>query len=82
MVAHAHRHAALLRPFVVFGRVPFFFYVVHFYVLGIAAAAVRMKTGLPQTYLIWLLLLAAMAWPCAWYFRKKRERPNWITRYF
>ena len=31
--------------------------------------------------LIWLLLLAFMLWPCAWYYRKKRERPNWITRY-
>jgi uncharacterized membrane protein len=73
---------ALLRPLAVFGRVPFFFYVVHFYVLGAAAALARMKTGLPQTCLVWLLLLAVMAWPCAWYFKKKQERPNWITRYF
>jgi uncharacterized membrane protein len=73
---------ALLRPLVLFGRVPFFFYVVHFYLLWIAVALVRVKTGLPQTYLVWLLLLAAMAWPCAWYFKKKQERPNWITRYF
>ena len=73
---------ALLRPLALFGRVPFFFYVVHFYVLGAAAALVRVKTGLPQTYLVWLLLLVVMAWPCAWYFKKKQERPNWITRYF
>jgi hypothetical protein len=51
-------------------------------VLGIAAAIFRAKTGLPQTLVIWLLLLAAMAGPCAWYFRKKQERPNWITRHF
>jgi uncharacterized membrane protein len=70
-----------LRPFVTFGRVPFFFYVVHFYVLGLAAAAVQTKWGLAPTYLIWLLLLAFMVWPCAWYYRKKRERPNWVTRY-
>jgi len=72
----------LLRPFVVFGRVPFFFYVVHFYVLGIAQAVLRTKVDLPQTYLIWLLLLLAMAWPCAWYYEKKRYRPNLVTRYF
>lgn len=72
---------AWLRPFVIFGRVPFFFYVVHFYVLGLAAAAVHTKWGLAPTYLIWLLLLALMLWPCAWYYRKKRERPNWVTRY-
>jgi uncharacterized membrane protein len=72
---------ALLRPFTVFGRVPFFFYIVHFYVLGIAAGILRTKFGLAETYAIWLLLLIVMIGPCAWYYRKKRERPNWITRY-
>jgi len=71
----------ILRPFVVFGRVPFFFYIVHFYVLGIAAAILRTKLSLAETYAIWLLLLIVMIGPCAWYYRKKRERPNWITRY-
>src|SRR5688572_29607993 len=33
-------------------------------------------------YAIWLMLLLAMAWPCAWYYAKKRNRPNFITRYF
>ena len=73
---------ALLRPFEVFGRVPFFFYVVHFYVLGIAAAIVRTKLSLFETYLVWLALLLVMAWPCAWYYRMKRDRPNVVTRYF
>ena len=73
---------ALLRPFELFGRVPFFFYVVHFYVLGIAAAVVRTKLSLFDTYLVWLLLLLVMAWPCAWYYRMKRDRPNLVTRYF
>lgn len=76
------RVPAVLRPFELYGRVPFFFYVVHFYVLGLAAALLRMKLGLAQTYGIWVLLLVAMAWPCAWYWRKKRERPNLVTRYF
>jgi len=72
---------AALRAFTIFGRVPFFFYIVHFYALGIAAAILRTKLSLPATYGIWLLLLIVMIGPCAWYYRKKRERPNWITRY-
>jgi uncharacterized membrane protein len=77
-----HRTPALLRPLEVFGRVPFFFYVVHFYVLGVAAAIVGTKVSLGTTYAIWLALLLAMLWPCAWYYGKKRNRPNFITRYF
>ncbi len=72
---------AMLRPFEVFGRVPFLFYVVHFYVLGVAAALMPTKMGLGGTYAVWLVLLLAMAWPCAWYYRKKRDRPSFITRY-
>jgi uncharacterized membrane protein len=71
-----------LAPMAVFGRVPFFFYVVHFYALGIWAAVLRQRYGLGGTYLIWVCLLVVMAWPCIWYERKKRERPNVITRYF
>ena len=72
---------AVLRPLTIFGRVPFFFYIVHFYILGIAAAILRTKFSLPATYGIWLLLLFVMIGPCVWYYRKKRDRPNWITRY-
>jgi uncharacterized membrane protein len=71
-----------LRPFEIFGRVPFFFYVVHFYVLGVAQAILRARVSLLETYAIWLALLLVMAWPCVWYYRKKRDRPNLITRYF
>jgi hypothetical protein len=35
---------------------------------------VRHKTGLLGTYVVWLLLLAAMAWPCAWYYRRRAGR--------
>jgi uncharacterized membrane protein len=70
-----------LKPFEIYGRVPFFFYIVHFYVLGVAQALIRTSFGLLATYFIWLALLAVMLWPCAWYYSKKRERPNFITRY-
>jgi uncharacterized membrane protein len=75
------RVPAVLRPFELFGRVPFFFYIVHFYVLGIAAAVLRVKVGLLETYGIWLVLLLSMALPCTWYYRVKRDRPNFVTRY-
>ena len=29
-----------------------------------------------------LALLIVMAWPCLWYYRIKRDRPNLVTRYF
>jgi uncharacterized membrane protein len=53
-----------LRPFEIYGRVPLFFFIAHFYVLGIAQALIRTKFDLPGVYAIWLLLLIAMIWPC------------------
>ncbi|MGH8628238.1 MAG: hypothetical protein ACREYC_24235 [Gammaproteobacteria bacterium] len=72
---------ALLRPFVIFGRVAFFFYILHFYILGVGAAVVQTKLGLGGTYLVWLLLLVLMVWPCVWYYQKKLDRANLFTRY-
>jgi uncharacterized membrane protein len=77
-----HETPRWLQPFEIFGRVPFFFYVVHFYVLGVVQAILRARVGLAETYAIWLALLLVMAWPCVWYYRIKRDRPNIITRYF
>jgi hypothetical protein len=77
-----HETPRWLRPFEIFGRVPFFFYVVHFYVLGVVQAISRTRLGLVEIYAIWLALLIVMAWPCLWYYRIKRDRPNLVTRYF
>ena len=75
-ISRGRRQAAVVRPGALL------LLCVHFYVLGIAAAAVHTKWGLAATYLIWLLLLVLMRWPCAWYYRMKRDQPNWVTRYF
>lgn len=71
----------ILTPLQTYGRVPFFFYIVHFLVLGVAAFILRAKFSLLATYGIWLALLLLMLWPCAYYYRLKRQRPNFITRY-
>jgi uncharacterized membrane protein len=75
------RTSALLQPFAVFGRVPFFFYVVHFYLLGLTAAITGFRTGLAGTCLIWMLLLIVMVWPCRWFADVKARRRRWWLAY-
>jgi hypothetical protein len=40
------------------------------------------EAAFTQDGVLWWLLLAVMAWPRAWYYGKKRDRPNLLTRYF
>jgi uncharacterized membrane protein len=74
-----------LKPLVVFGRVSFFFYVTHFFLLGIVrgltAAIFHWRTGLGGTLLLWLGLLVVMLPLCSWYCRLKLERPIVFTGY-
>lgn len=76
-----HGTPRILGPLQIYGRVPFFFYIAHFGVLGVAALVVGTKFSLTTTYVIWAVLLILMLWPCAAYYRWKRDRPNFITRY-
>lgn len=75
----------VLRPFVTYGQVSFFFYLVHFYLLGPARGVLGKilgkDTGLPTTFVVWLVLLIVMYWLCQWYYGKKTTRPNFVTRY-
>lgn len=73
--------ARILEPLRAFGRVPFFFYLVHFVVLFFAAIAVGRKFSLPVVFVLWGMLLALLVVPCAWYHRVKLARPNLVTRY-
>jgi uncharacterized membrane protein len=95
-------------PFLVFGRVPMFYYVLHLPLIhGLAAlaAGIRyhdlaflLKQQLPtlggsardfpadygynlaETYLIWILIVVILYFPCRWYANlKARRRDPWLS---
>ncbi len=69
-------------PLLVFGRVPFFFYIIHialFCVLG----KILNVSGYSAGYLAWVGVLLVLYWPCRWYGDfKKRTSPESIWRLF
>ena len=92
-----------LSVFTVFGRVPFFYYVLHFYTIRILNVVFFFAYGyesnqinetnniflfrpasfgfdLATVYLIWLLIVAALYYPCKWFGRVKRNnRSEWLS---
>ncbi|MGH6735899.1 MAG: DUF1624 domain-containing protein [Methyloceanibacter sp.] len=77
----------------VFGRVPFFFYVVHIYLIhalavvtafamtGEFAATPQIGFGLSAVYLFWLLVLLLLYPLCRWFAGLKQRRSEWWWSY-
>jgi len=63
-----------------FGRTPFFFYLLHFELLGLAAIAVG-KGPLWRVYAIWAGLLGLLWWPCRAYAAYKKRHPESMWKY-
>lgn len=66
-----------------FGRVPFFFYLVHFYALGSIGFLAFPGLSLPLwgVYAAWATLLLLLWWPCRAYFAYKEKHPKSLWRY-
>jgi len=82
------------RPFVIFGRVPLFYYVLHLYLLHGAATLIalarhapppatrwgRAGFGLLGVYVAWLLAVLVLYPACRWFAGvKSRRRDQWLS---
>lgn len=93
------------RPLVTFGRVPLFFYLMHFPLIhglavvwahfqygrtdwlftnpGLTAPRAPTDGGMPLAgvYVVWVLVLLALYWPCRWFAGVKRRHPGGVLSY-
>jgi uncharacterized membrane protein len=90
LAAFEHARGVWARVLATFGQVPFFFYVVHIYLIhalaiaaGLAATAMALsiRVGLPGIYLIWLLVLVLLYPICRWFAGLKQRGSGWWWSY-
>ena len=79
----------LHKVFILFGQVPFFFYIAHAFLLQYSSTYIHwIQTGtidhvhwpLWATYVVWILTLIILYYPCKWYLAKRQKHP--ILSYF
>jgi uncharacterized membrane protein len=63
------------QPLIVFGSVPFFFFVTHLWLYAAIGRFFPAGISVPQMYPFWLLGLVLLYVPCRWYGDFKRRRP-------
>jgi len=76
-----------------FGRVPFFYYVIHIYLIhalavatgfaitGVLTTTPEINFNLASVYLIWLILLVLLYPMCRWFAELKESGRGWWWRY-
>jgi uncharacterized membrane protein len=87
--------------FTVFGKVPFFYYLLHIYLIHLMQLLIAAVTGfpimsllsrnesltstwgfnLPFVYLIWIIVIAVLYFPCRWFMKVKQRRKYWWLSY-
>ncbi len=93
LAAFEHARGALAGVLSVFGQVPFFFYVVHIYLVhalallagfamsGAVGGMAPLGFGLPATYVVWILVLVLLYPVCRWFAGLKQRRREWWWSY-
>lgn len=69
--------------FIVFGKVPMFYYILHIYLIhGISwATGGDNRASLTVVYLGWILVIGILYFPCRWYAQYKSSHPEkrWLS---
>jgi uncharacterized membrane protein len=76
-----HVSFAETNPLMVFGRVPLFYFVLHFYLAHLLAVILGKTQHLWAVYLLWIAVVAMLYPVCLWYMRFKRTRKYWWLSY-
>lgn len=93
LASFEHAKGSFARFLSIFGRVPFFYYVVHIYLVHLLAVATafamtgdllrapEIGIGLGGIYLVWLLVLVLLYPVCRWFAELKSSRRGWWWSY-
>ena len=89
LAAFENAHNKVTDIFLVYGRVPLFYYTLHLYLLRllcIMAFIIANKQkgysfGLPVVYGIWLLVVFILYFPCRWFMKYKQTHKQWWLSY-
>ncbi|MGI9425131.1 MAG: DUF1624 domain-containing protein [Hyphomicrobiaceae bacterium] len=88
-----HARGAFARLLATFGQVPFFFYVIHIYLIhalavatafamtGVLAATPDIGLDLGGVYLVWVFVLVLLYPACRWFAGLKERGEGWWWRY-
>jgi uncharacterized membrane protein len=93
LASFEHARGAFARLLATFGQVPFFYYVVHLYLIhalavattfamtGILTRTPTIGLGLPGIYFVWLLVLVLLYPICRWFAELKERGSGWWWSY-